>query len=131
MPEIAYFILGDFPCSIWKHPDYGHLMGYIGVPRSHPWYGKDCNKDDELDGVDVHGDLSYSHHEDFEGRRPPHDTGMDIWWLGFDCAHAGDLSPGLVRPRDPANVYRDEAFVRRELAKLVSQAAAATSGSPR
>ena len=38
-----------------------------------------------IDGVHVHGGLTYAGTED-DG----------IHWFGFDCAHAGDLSPGIL-----------------------------------
>lgn len=28
----------QLPCAIVKHDNMGHLCGYVGVPRSHPWY---------------------------------------------------------------------------------------------
>lgn len=53
----------------------------------------------------------------------PYNTGQDVWWVGFDCAHLGDLVPGL-NPSS-GDVYRDEEYVRQEIKGLVSQAAAA------
>ena len=38
---------------------HGWGCGYIGVDRSHPWYGKEY---DELGLVEVHGGLTYSGH---------------------------------------------------------------------
>lgn len=43
------------------------------------------------------------------------------WWFGFDCAHLGDVSP-LDRWCD-GGVYRDRAYVEREVAKLAAQLA--------
>jgi len=54
----------------------------------------------------------------------PHDTGLSIWWVGFDCAHLGDVIPGLGLQDD--GVYRDESYVRAELENLARQAAEAT-----
>ena len=152
MPEIAFYVNGEFPCSIYKHDSLGHLCGYIGVPTSHPWYGKDY---DEVE-ADVHGGLTYFGSEklhfrpsrersdylrehslakdwddeeysrlprwDIEERAEafPHNTGLDVWWLGFDCAHLGDSVPGVSEN----GVLRDEAFVRTELESLTTQAAA-------
>ncbi len=50
----------------------------------------------------------------------PHDTGLDLWWVGFDCAHLGDLTPSM--PPHPGDIYRDEADVRNEIEGLVQQA---------
>ncbi|MEK9810388.1 MAG: hypothetical protein VW362_08065 [Candidatus Nanopelagicales bacterium] len=134
MTELAYEVMGDFPTSIHEHPTGGHLCGYIGVTPGHPWYGKDY----EEIGADVHGGLTFAQHErrdqrfnwdterwlEIDSEPYPHDTGMDVWWVGFDCAHLGDLSP---RWPEVGGVYRDEAYVRNELASLVRQAAAALS----
>jgi len=52
----------------------------------------------------------------------------DVWWLGFDCAHAGDLSPQMVAylsPRMPSlhreEVYRNVAYVTEQCAELAAQ----------
>lgn len=78
-------------CMALRHPLSGHWCGYVGVPPSHPWHGKDYNDCN----VEVHGGLTYGAackgnvcHTPKPGE-PAH-----LWWLGFDCAHSGDLSPG-------------------------------------
>ncbi|KKL48060.1 hypothetical protein LCGC14_2329350 [marine sediment metagenome] len=138
MSEVAFYVAGDFPCSIWKHDSLGHLCGYIGVPKLHPWHG--LNYDDIP--ADVHGGLTHTGsekvllkpkwidgHKEYEeiirDNAFPHDTGGDTWWMGFDCAHLGDLVPGSPSPGD---VYRDEDYVRGEIESLVRQAAAAYNG---
>lgn len=150
MSEIAYFVLGDFPCSIHKHDTLGTLCGYLGVPPSHPWYRLDQGYKN-FGGVDVRGGITLACHEkssrmpsqeyrDAMSKAPvggpypklewadvpnkdnaswPHDTGQDVWWVGFDCAHLYDLVPATPRPGD---VYRDEQYVRRELEGLARQA---------
>lgn len=52
----------------------------------------------------------------------------DVWWFGFDCAHAWDLSPGsrsvlrsIGHERDSDDVYRDLRYVEAEVARLASQ----------
>jgi hypothetical protein len=104
-------------CLIVRNIYGGYLCGYVGVPSSHPWYSKDY---DECD-ADVHGGLTYAakckghicHHS-------PQDAvaNDDVWWLGFDCAHLGDLSPWESRSR---GVYKNMAYVERECAALASQ----------
>lgn len=148
MGEIAYFILGDFPCSIWK-TDMGHLCGYLGVPPSHPWYRQDQSFLGALGEIRVHGGITLACHEKSSrvpseeyraaslkapvgGPYPklewvdapnkddaswPHDTGQDVWWIGFDCNHLWDQdSP------------KDERYVRNELEELARQAADAMRG---
>lgn len=50
--------------------------GYVDVPIGHPLYGVDY---DDVDGISVHGGLTYSDYTDDR-----------MWRLGFDCAHLGD-----------------------------------------
>jgi len=35
----------------------------------------------------------------------------DLWWLGFDTDHLGDLVPGSSRLRRAGDVYRDQSYV--------------------
>lgn len=48
-----------------------------------------------------------------------------VWWLGFDCAHAGDISPGYARYSrsfaDREDSYRDIAYVEGECRSLAKQ----------
>lgn len=48
----------------------------------------------------------------------------DIWWLGFDCAHVSDRSPGtenLLGIWGQNDIYRDVEFVKRECESLARQ----------
>lgn len=56
----------------------------------------------------------------------------DIWWFGFDCAHAGDRMPGMEAALRSiggrslphcGDVYRDLAYVKAECASLARQLA--------
>ena len=58
----------------------GHLCGYVRVGEKLGTL--DFDEYDDL-GVEVHGGITYS------GKL----TGEEGYWLGFDCAHAGDLQP--------------------------------------
>lgn len=104
----------------------GAWCGYVGVPPGHPYHGKGY---DEVE-VEVHWGLTYANacrgpicHVPAPGESD------DVWWLGFDCAHAGDLTPGSefrlperLRGRC-GDVYRDEAFVTAEVNRLADQLA--------
>lgn len=134
-------------CLVVRGP-HGSLCGYVGVPNGHPWHGamyddvgryhpKPADFDEEW-YLDVHGGLTFSagcqHGPDpstgichIPGPGEPDDT----WWLGFDCAHAGDLTGMAWRSKLnhsmgwPGDVYRDLNFVRAECGRLAAQANAA------
>jgi hypothetical protein len=107
-------------CAIIRHDHFGTLCGYVAVEPGHPLHGKHYAEyikppkgwgDNTVIGRDfgvldifvaamdderpedqypvsmvlpAHGGIGYSA-EDTEG----------FWWFGFDCAHAGDLAPGM------------------------------------
>jgi hypothetical protein len=59
-------------CKVVRHK-FGHLNGYVGVPRDHPDWGKldDTN-------LEVHGGITYTGEQD------------GLWWFGFDTSHITD-----------------------------------------
>ena len=93
----------------------GHRCGYVGVSKDHPLYGAGYDdpcaaltappEDEPVGGrsiltlvcatpermtspamvFDVHGSLTYA--GDGDGEYP---VESDLWWLGYDCGHAGD-----------------------------------------
>jgi hypothetical protein len=120
----------DLDCLIVRGP-MGALCGYVGVSETHPLFGQDYEKPD----VRVHGGLT------FAARCRPDDKGEaygichvpepgrpdEVWWFGFDCAHAWDLAPGMAwssaslgygRGED---VYRDFDYVQNEVTQLAAQ----------
>jgi hypothetical protein len=121
------------PCLAKRHPISGHWCGYVGVPPSHPLFGKDYS-DVDLEG---HGGVNFS---DACDERPeaegichvPGEGEPDrAWWFGFDCAHAWDASPAdFQRARDEPNSiwkvchdqsYKTLAYVRGECQSLAAQ----------
>jgi hypothetical protein len=96
----------------------GHLCGYVDLPKGHKYYGKQY---DEIP-LDVHGGLTYA-----EGKK------NNVWTIGFDCAHFGDLIPGIYELRlhggplyginfdRDDDIYRTVSFVENELKSLVDQ----------
>lgn len=82
------------PCLIVRGP-HGALCGYVGVDSDHPLYNTDYFNGPHLD---VHGGLTFS---DFCRENTEHgichvtEPGDPdpVWWLGFDCAHSGDICP--------------------------------------
>lgn len=88
------------PCLVVRNTHCtGSLCGYVGLPKSHPLYGKDYYTPD----VEVHGGLTFAGEcqevqNDCEGICHKVEVGEDdkVWWFGFDCAHGGDLCPQMT-----------------------------------
>jgi hypothetical protein len=127
-----------FPCLIFRAGHTGALCGYIAIPPKHPWYKLHGN---DLD-VDVHGGITYA--ADCHGvicHEPRKGESRKVWWLGFDCGHAFDVMPALIKVRQearellfrtvnlgvklPDERYRDLAYVTAEVNRLAEQAEAA------
>jgi hypothetical protein len=125
-PDRVEFEHAGLPCLINRN-HMGALCGYVAVPTGHPWHGRNYS-DDEI-SVDVHGGLSYSHKCQCEICHKPKPGEPDgVWWFGFDCGHCWDLIPvtltyGFSLDRE---VYRDIAYVRREVESLAEQLARAS-----
>lgn len=65
----------------------GWRCGYVGIPRSHKFYGKEYTEiESQIDYGDCHGGLTFSSRS--VGEKYPIES--DLWWFGFDCAHYGD-----------------------------------------
>jgi hypothetical protein len=137
------------PCLIVRGPS-GALCGYVGVPKSHPFYGLDYSAKQHENGtcedgedycfhyrinVDVHGGLTFADKcQPGENERgichivePGEDD--DAWWLGFDCAHSGDLCPAHSFRSGfggYGEYYRDLPYVTCEVQSLAKQLAEAT-----
>lgn len=97
---------------IRRHPRLGHLCGYVVIPKSHPWHGKDYDEID--DKVQVHGGITYGQFEKDYGNE---------YRIGFDCAHLGDLVPTdlLIASSLARGEYRDIGYVTAECESLARQ----------
>lgn len=122
-----------YPCLIARGPR-GSLCGYVGVPEGHPAHGKDCDSVD----APAHGGLTYSAGCAGHICHVPQPGEADgVWWLGFDCAHAGDEVPGSLAVRRkvaeelrakyagfsdymPRDTYKNIAFVETEVTELAA-----------
>ena len=134
----------DLDCLILRNGS-GALCGYVGIPNTHPWYGKGysqclescadewCYEHSPEGRISVHGGLTFaarcSEHkgDDAICHVPAEGRTADVWWFGFDTAHAGDLSPKYsdrrYRTSGYDEVYRDVAYVKAECADLARQLA--------
>lgn len=107
--------------------------GYVGIPETHPLHGKayqDCD-------VEAHGGLTYSapcQHGPSKFpicHTPAPGEPDNVWWLGFDCSHAGDALPFWDGGMDTVmasfygdgsgDVYRTVEYVRAETEALAAR----------
>ena len=135
------------PCLAVRGP-VGAWCGYVGTKEGHPFFGVSysCGRWSDDDGYDtspegcleVHCGLTFS---DFCQKSKDETTGIchvpgegeddRVWWLGFDCAHAGDITCIKHRPMDqvlvddedtwPEETYKTLAYVHKECASLADQ----------
>jgi hypothetical protein len=118
----------------------GALCGYVGLPPAHPLHGA-WNAD--APDIQVHGGLTFADWGDEDASTahavchvPEPGRPDDVWWLGFDCMHAGDASPAtdraLARLTPPIRLrdqtYRTFGYVRAEVEHLARQLHAVTAG---
>jgi hypothetical protein len=123
-PDRVEWRQDGFVCLMVRQPRRGHWCGYVGVEPGHVWHGAEWDRVD----ADVHGGVTYAEHcagnvcHVPEPGEPEH-----LYWIGFDCAHAWDVSPSNVRlggifAPSGDEAYRDEPYVRAEVMRLVEQA---------
>ena len=135
-------------CAIRRNPELKFLCGYVRVPNgklrrqlirlrqndSGRWYGVTGRVyrrygygHSRLGNIEVHGGLTFSGAlRDYRLSRG--------FWIGFDCGHAFDLTPGLqeilskvLKKPNPfahqMDIYRDFAYVKAEVTGLARQLA--------
>lgn len=107
------------PCLLVRGDVTGAWCGYAAAPPGHPWHGKSTS---ELGSVSAHGGITFS------GPLDDHDG---TWWVGFDCAHAFDHLPALMRflggAIGPCGVYRTIDYAKAETEHLAEQLVASAS----
>ena len=124
------------PCLAVRNPRGGHWCGYVGVSKGHPFFEKEysaCARG--CDGywcehspsaqLSVHGGITFSskcrHDEHGVCHVVEEGEDDDVWWLGFDCAHCGDFSPGHSSIYMEGTDYKTLSYVKREAALLAQQ----------
>src|SRR5258708_2225552 len=130
-PDRELFKAHGFQCLINRSP-LGFWCGYVGVTPDHPWHGK---RYDDVD-CSIHGGLTYGDHcQGHICHIPEPGEPEHLYWLGFDCGHAGDLCPSMrtLEKNDPVfqklgsfhckDVYRNMDYVKEETKRLAKQAA--------
>lgn len=153
-PMFRIFKHAGLVCCVQRMNYSGALNGYVAVPSDHPLYEKDYDyevevteepafngniiglfaaalKEDRREktyplslSIQCHGGLTFASH-DLSGI----ELGLfgDVWWFGFDTAHADDLKPFLneidlkYSTYDSENIYRDFEYVTEETKRLAEQ----------
>jgi hypothetical protein len=124
--RIEWRCLG-LPCLMVRSVVTGAWCGYVGVPPGHPYHGKGYAEVD----LSAHGGVTYA---DRCGGAvchvPQAGESDDVFWFGFDCAHAWDDSPMMHRGGMSRVVsasarwaYRDVRYVKNEVERLAEQLA--------
>jgi hypothetical protein len=153
-PSSLHFKTAEgFDAVILRARHSGALLGYVGVPASHPWHGKQyhhrvtATREQLEQPVDT-DKLSFismfthalSDHDSNEvsidclirvhGGLTYSDRGYSrigedprYWYFGFDCAHYRDLCPAY-QGFTGDGTYRDIGYVKAEIAALSRQLAA-------
>ena len=129
-PDKAHWIdeATGLDCLIVRN-NCGALCGYVGIPKSNKFFKKDY--DNVEADIKVHGGLTFADFcmntkDESIGVCHPKETAANelVWWLGFDCAHSGDVCPkyesdGLVYGYHPS--YKNFAYVKKEVISLAKQ----------
>jgi hypothetical protein len=117
-------------CLIVRQPNHGALCGYVGVNQSHPYFELDYLTD-EIESLQIHGGITFTDfcqedNKEFGICHIPQPGQSDkVWWIGFDCCHAGDICPGyawVMRTRD-WQTYKDFDYLKAEVKSLAHQLA--------
>lgn len=119
-----------YDCLLSRNPNFGNWCGYAAVPPGHPLHGK-SSEDTELS---AHGGITFAEGcGGFICHVPAEGEPDNVWWFGFDCAHAGDEIPymaladlaigGLQMPHKFTPHYWTTEEVIEETKKLAEQLA--------
>ena len=88
-PDHAEWIqeVSGYKCRIVRNEITGVLLGYVGIPKEHRFWGFSYDAEDELRDISyhVHGGLTYGQ----EGSD-------DYWYFGFDTNHMDDFAPKMI-----------------------------------
>jgi hypothetical protein len=124
-PDHEDFRHAGLPCILHRSMTSGGWCGYVAVPKGHPLHGVDYQ---DCDGrVDVHGGLTYGRACQEGGsicHVPLPGESADVWWLGFDCGHGGDLSPAMTARMPELQMYLDATYRTIEYAREQTKALA-------
>jgi|GEM_PF-7123393 len=134
-PDLVSWISGEgYWCLARRDPMSGVWLGYIAVPKGHPWDGAEDEYDPRLRDICIHGGVTYMSRRmpAAEGNAWPVDLEGTV--LGFDCSHAADMVPAWhegMRKIFGGATYRNIEFVEGQLKELSRQAGEAAVAARR
>lgn len=143
-PNREEFEHAGLPCILQRGPS-GAWCGYVGISPGHPLHGIGYSGTTDKDGnyssspvsdLDVHGGITYAEHcAGSICHVPKPGESEHAWWLGFDCAHSGDLSPKSLKFDEdngygpsPYETYKTMSYARRQTERLAKQLRDMTQG---
>lgn len=100
----------------------GNLSGYVMQLVDDPCYNFTMN---DCSDLDVHGGVTFGNtHPDIANLTTVQFD--NLWFIGFDCGHANDFTPGLdnrLHGYHGTLTYRDWKFVKQQVISLAEQIA--------
>lgn len=143
MTQMREFFHQGFICCVALN-SMGHHCGYVGVPETHPWFGKSythkvrvpkeiLERPISADNVGVMTMLCAPINADLEASELSIDLAIDVhggvtfagkdtaralWWFGFDCAHIDDGR------REGDENWRDDAYAEAQCRRFADQLSA-------
>jgi len=108
------------PCMV-RRGGVGQWCGYVGIAPKHPLYKKDWEDCYDNGEINVHGGLTFSRfcdgNEETGICHVPNGGEKDVWWLGFDCGHLGDLAPGMISFNNRMGLFANDTYKNIEYVK--------------
>lgn len=103
------FTYCNYQCLILRNRPLENLCGYIALPPEHHLFGQHYDTIESIYDYELpaHGGLTFS--GEFENQ----------YWIGFDCAHAGDWIPNSPI-NDEDDTYKDMDFVEKNIKEIIN-----------
>lgn len=107
-PDYEYFTHRGVACLVARMPDAGHVNGYIALPDTHAWFGRDVAAFRELTLNFLHP-ITFAQEMEAEG--------LKVYVIGFDTAHGYcPHSPGEYQKPEHYSTFDEVINYTKELA---------------
>lgn len=119
-PDELFWIDKDskLECYIVRHPEIGHLCGYVKLPKGHRYAKKGVSYHDIPSKV--HGCITFLENCEMAGQKET------AHWIGFDCGHSSDYTPNCDLRIDHPDNYKPFGYVIKEVMLLAAEIWAAS-----